>query len=192
MRLNLGCGRSALPGFVNVDRVALPGVDLVADLSAPLPFVDSEAEEIRLSHVLEHMAEPLPLMQELHRVAAPGASLILSVPYGSSDDAWADQTHVRPYFLGSLQAFAQPFYWRADYLYRGDWRIEGIVLVLDDRFRGCTAQEAMAALRRERNVAHEMIARLVAVKPIREPLAYLREPLPQIELMFRDERTSGE
>lgn len=192
MRLNLGCGRSALPGFVNVDRIALPGVDLVADLSAPLPFADGEAEELRLSHVLEHIVEPLPLMQEMHRIAAPGASLILSVPYGSSDDAWADQTHVRPYFLGSLQSFAQPYYWRADYLYRGDWRVEEIVLVLDDRLRDATPEEAMLALRRERNVAHEMIARLVAVKPIREPLAYLREPLPQIELMFRRERTSGE
>ena len=31
-RLNVGCGRSALEGWINLDFMPLPGVDIVADL----------------------------------------------------------------------------------------------------------------------------------------------------------------
>ena len=41
-RLNLGCGKGPLDGWINLDVVRLPGVDVVADLErcaeAPLPF----------------------------------------------------------------------------------------------------------------------------------------------------------
>ena len=87
LRLNLGCGRTILDGWINVDAVALPGVDVVADLdrcrTAPLPFDDASAGEFLLSHVLEHLSDPLPLMQELHRIAAPGALATIRCPYGS-------------------------------------------------------------------------------------------------------------
>ena len=33
LKLNLGCGRNAIEGWVNVDAVALPGVAVVADLA---------------------------------------------------------------------------------------------------------------------------------------------------------------
>ena len=59
VRLHLGCGRDIMPGWVNVDHVALPGVDVIADLDAcartRLPFEDDSVGEIRMSHVLEHM-----------------------------------------------------------------------------------------------------------------------------------------
>jgi hypothetical protein len=32
MKLNLGCGRDIKQGFVNLDYMPLPGVDVVADL----------------------------------------------------------------------------------------------------------------------------------------------------------------
>src|SRR5262245_8385571 len=102
MKLHLGCGRNALPGWINVDRAELPSVDVVADLDAcrtvPLPWPDGSVEECALLHVIEHLRDPLPLMQELHRVAAPGALLTIRTPHGGSDDAWEDQTHVRAYF----------------------------------------------------------------------------------------------
>jgi hypothetical protein len=102
--------------------------------------------------------------------------LVVAVPYGTSDDAWEDPTHVRPYFLGSFGYFSQPLYWRADYGYRGDWKTEEIIIVVDDRFRGREPEEIAKALHFERNVAREMIVYLSAVKPIREPLRELQEP----------------
>lgn len=189
MQINLGCGRNILPGWINLDRTPLPGVDVVADLADcsrnPLPFADDSADRFLLQHVLEHIADPLPLMQELHRIARPGAVAVVRTPYGSSDDAWEDPTHVRPYFLGSFGYFGQPLYWRADYGYRGDWAVERIVLLVPRSRAGeRSAGEVMEMVRHERNVVAEMYAELRAVKPIRPPRRELQQAPPvMIELV---------
>lgn len=139
-RLNVGCGRTPMPGWINLDSRALAGVDVVADLEqcahAPLPFDSDSIDEILVSHVIEHIRSPLPMMQELHRVARPGALATIRVPYGSSDEAWEDPAHVRPYFLQSFGYFSQPYYWRADYGYRGDWRPLKTTLLMDGKIYG--------------------------------------------------------
>jgi len=179
LRLNLGCGRNALPGWVNIDAMPLPGVDVVANLeqchASPLPFQDDTVDEFLLSHVVEHLREPLPLMQELHRIAKPGAAMVIRVPYGGSDDAFEDPTHVRQFFLGSFGYYSQPYYWRADYGYRGDWRTDKITLFVSAQDNaGLTAHAIMEKVMRQRNIVSEMVAELVAVKPLREPLRELQ------------------
>lgn len=168
MRLHFGCGRDIRPGWVNVDAQALPGVDMVVDLEHRLPFDDDSVAELLGNHVLEHIREPLKLMQELHRVAVPGATLALSMPHGASDDAWEDPTHVRPYFLHSFGYFSQPFWWKSDIGYRGDWQPEQIALSVDAaRVDGMTPRQMLDLVQRERNVVLEMRVLLTAVKPIR-------------------------
>lgn len=171
-RLHLGCGRNILAGWVNVDRVALPGVDVVADLDdcarTRLPFADDSVEELKMVHTLEHIRDTLGLMSELHRVARPGALLTILVPHGASDDAWEDPTHVRAYYQASFGYFSQPFYWRADYGYRADWQPEDVLLFVP----AAECVDAEAIRRRvvhERNLVKEMQATLRAVKPAREP-----------------------
>jgi len=56
LRLNLGCGHIALDGYLNVDRRALPGVDIVSEVNA-LPLEAGVADEIFSSHLLEHFPE---------------------------------------------------------------------------------------------------------------------------------------
>lgn len=113
-RRHLGCGKTVLAGWINLDIATAPGVDLVANLDAcaetPLPFVADTIDEIRARHVIEHLRNALPFMQELHRIAKTGAKAVFELPYGSSDDAFEDPTHVRQYFLNSFGYFSQPFY----------------------------------------------------------------------------------
>jgi len=173
-RLHIGCGRTILPGWINLDFVQGPGVDVVANLDAcastPLPIESDSVDEIRGSHVLEHLHHPLPLMQELHRVARVGCKAVFETPYGSSDDAFEDPTHVRQYFLNSYGYFAQPTYWRADYGYRGDWQAEMIVLaVAKARYEKSEPKQVLADAMSLRNVVLEMSAQLLAIKPVREP-----------------------
>ena len=56
LRLNLGCGHIALEGYLNVDRRALPGVDIVAEVDE-LPFEPGEVDEIFSAHLLEHFPQ---------------------------------------------------------------------------------------------------------------------------------------
>jgi len=173
-RLHLGCGRDIRPGWVNLDAHALPGVDVVADLDAcrvkPLPFHDNSFDEFYGCHVLEHLRDPLPLMQELHRIASPGAVAVFRVPHGASDDAHEDPTHVQRYFPNSFPYFSQLAYWRADYGYRGDWETEHVVIRVDaSRHDGKTDERLLEELRSQRNVALEIVATLRAVKPMRRP-----------------------
>ncbi|WP_152554382.1 hypothetical protein [Burkholderia sp. A1] len=56
LRLNLGCGHIALDGYLNVDRRALPGVDVVSEVDE-LPFKSGELSEIFSAHLLEHFPQ---------------------------------------------------------------------------------------------------------------------------------------
>jgi SAM-dependent methyltransferase len=189
-RLHLGCGRNILAGWTNLDQMAGPGVDVVADLDrcaeTPLPFPDDTFDEFQASHVFEHLRNPLPMMQELHRIAKPGAKAVFRVPYGSSDDAFEDPTHVRQCYLNTFSYFSQPFYWRADYGYRGDWQPQVIHLSLSRRrYFGWTADQILEEVSRYRNVVQEMVVDLVSIKPIRPPRREL-QPQIHIDLMLVD------
>lgn len=173
-KLNVGCGRRPRAGWVNLDSQPLAHVDVVADLDrcrgAPLPFADDTFEALFASHVLEHLHDPLGAMQELHRVARPGARFEIRVPHGASDEADLDPTHVKRYFPRSFQYFCQPRYRDYDYGYRGDWDTERIQLVVAaERYAEHTDAQILDALGSLRNVVSEMRVFLRAVKPIRSP-----------------------
>jgi SAM-dependent methyltransferase len=187
-RLHLGCGRTILPGWVNLDRTPAHGVDVVADLDRcseiPLPFDANTFDEFLASHLFEHLRDPLPFMQELHRVAKAGARAVFRVPYGSSDDAMEDPTHVRLCFLHTFAYFSQPLYWRADYGYRGDWHVETIrLLVSKAQYQSKSLDEVMKDVMQLRNIVREMIVELAAVKPIRAAKQELNVA-PRVELIL--------
>jgi SAM-dependent methyltransferase len=181
VRLNLGCGRDIREGWVNIDCAVMPGVDHVVDFDNKpvLPFDDDAVKRSEGSHVIEHLRDPLPFMEELWRVTRPGGLAVFRCPYGSTDDADEDPTHVRRMFTGSWGYFGQPNYWRADYGYRGDWQPVQVKLVLFPEFAGCTDGELHSMLRFQRNIVFEMAATLRCIKPRREPRQDLIE-LPRL------------
>ena len=173
---------------MNLDHAALPGVEVVYDLERcteiPIPLEDDSVDEFLLSHVIEHIQNTLPLMQELYRVAKPGAKAVIRLPHGASDDAWEDPTHVRSYFQQSFGYFAQPNYWRADYGYRGDWQPEKLYLVVSKEAYGeATVEVIRTEIMSKRNVVREMIVELRAIKPIRQPLRELQVQ-PGVEIVL--------
>lgn len=56
LKLNLGCGHIPLDGYLNVDRRALPGVDIVAEID-DLPVAEGEVDEVHSAHLLEHFPQ---------------------------------------------------------------------------------------------------------------------------------------
>ncbi len=104
-RLNLGSGRDRRAGYVNLDAVALPDVDVVAWLgAAPLPFQHETFGAVLCRDVLEHV-DVVPALREIHRVTAPGGLVVISAVHFSSRNLYVDPTHVRGYSVRTLDFF---------------------------------------------------------------------------------------
>ena len=81
MKLHLGCGPRHIPGFIHVDLLRAPHVDIVGPVER-LPMGDATVSLIYASHVLEHFGriEYKAVLKEWFRVLAPGGILRLAVP----------------------------------------------------------------------------------------------------------------
>jgi SAM-dependent methyltransferase len=109
LRLDLGCGPRPKAGFYGVDRVALPGVDIAADLNEPLADLpDNCVAEVYTRHTLEHVEKLLDLLAEIHRVTQPGGRVEVVVPHFSNPYGYSDPTHVRFFGLYSFFYFSDP------------------------------------------------------------------------------------
>ncbi len=83
MKINLGSNKKMIGGYVNVDGLQLPGVDVVHDLTqVPYPFEDGVAEEIVMIEVLEHLSfrSTLACLKECYRILKDDGVLIVQVP----------------------------------------------------------------------------------------------------------------
>lgn len=94
--LDLGCGaQKQYPGNLGLDLFPTPEVDVLADVSRVLPFADESVDRVFLVHILEHLIDFLPLVDEVHRILRPdGVAFVLS-PWWKYVNAVADPTHVR-------------------------------------------------------------------------------------------------
>ncbi|WBB79066.1 methyltransferase domain-containing protein [Micromonospora sp. WMMD882] len=94
--VDLGCGGTKqYPGNLGLDIYPAPGVDAVADLSGALPLADDSVDVLFAVHILEHLIDFLPLLDECHRVLRPGGVLHVMSPWWRHVNAVADPTHVR-------------------------------------------------------------------------------------------------
>jgi SAM-dependent methyltransferase len=93
LMLNLGCCDAPLPGYINVDVIAAPGVQ-AADLRLNWPWPDNSVEYIRAWDIIEHLPDKIFTMNELWRVLRPGGRVEISVPTTDGSGAWQDPTHV--------------------------------------------------------------------------------------------------
>ena len=82
VRVDLGCGNRKPEGFIGVDRYALTGVDIVADLNQSLPFYDNSVDLVLSSHGLEHLSSLQETMKEIYRICRHGAQVCIIAPYG--------------------------------------------------------------------------------------------------------------
>ena len=82
LRLNWGCGPFARSGWLNADRRAARGVDLVHDIRDGLPLRDATVAYAVTIHGLQDLAylDVLPALREFRRVLVPGGVLRLALP----------------------------------------------------------------------------------------------------------------
>lgn len=95
VKVELACGDRKHEGYIGVDIVPLPGVDIVHDLEKyPWPFEDNSIDDVIIEHFVEHVKDLMAFMNELYRVMKPGARCFIIAPYYTSVRAWQDPTHV--------------------------------------------------------------------------------------------------
>ena len=81
LKLNLGCGPNRIEGYIGVDIIPGPTVDIVASIDK-LPYKDEEVDAIIAEHVIEHLTyyQFNRAMAEWHRVLKKGGTLEIECP----------------------------------------------------------------------------------------------------------------
>lgn len=183
MKLHLGCGKDYWDGFENVDINPVNKTEVCIDLHEyhRYPWEDNSVDKFVALHLLEHLQNTLGVMQRLHRCAKPGALFYMAVPYGSSDDAWEDPTHIRPFFYNTPFYYSQEAYHRADYNYFGDWQLLRRYMIMAPHVPKDQAQ-AQGYMLTQRNCVREMWCVLEAIKPIRQ--VPFKADLPKTKYVF--------
>ncbi len=106
--IDLGCGKSKRREAFGFDCRKELGVNALCDIERPLPLKSNCADVVHLSHVMEHVRNLIPFMEEVYRICKSGAEIQVTVPYYTSRGAFRDPTHVRYIAEDTFQYFEQP------------------------------------------------------------------------------------
>ena len=84
-RLVLGSAGKIIPDAITLDIDPLHKPDVVHDLNrTPFPFKENQFQEIICHHVLEHLNDLPPVMNELYRICHPTGTIYIETPHHSS------------------------------------------------------------------------------------------------------------
>lgn len=85
-KLNIGCGKKKMDGYINIDLNPRINPDILMDASNIdnyKRFRDGSISEIISEHFLEHTLNPEAIMKEWHRMLVPGGIIKLKFPHFS-------------------------------------------------------------------------------------------------------------
>ncbi|MBR8299988.1 methyltransferase domain-containing protein [Burkholderia dolosa] len=183
LRIDLGCGPDKSPGLIGVDRLPMPGVDVIADLNAPLPFEDDSVELIVASHSLEHVNDLVATMRELYRICKHGAQLCIVAPYHEQKLNVANPYHIVTFNEHTARFFTNARhsganaeqYWHphatdwglaeSDHSSPGvDFRLAKMEFFYFPAFLGLSEEDRLQARRHLWDVCDQMLCQLVVWK----------------------------
>lgn len=105
--LELGCGQRIYSDRIGIDRLNLPGVDIIADLEQGLPFFpDNSVDAVYSKSLLEHINNFEKLMRDIWRILKRGGTKTLFVPHFTNPYYYSDHTHRRFFGLYSFEYFS--------------------------------------------------------------------------------------
>jgi len=108
LKIVLGGGPKKTEGWLNLDILPSPEVDIVCDLNQGIPLPDNSVTAVSARHLLEHLDDTAKIMEEIWRVAKPEAVVSIKVPYYASMGAYQDPTHRRFFTEKTFQYFTPP------------------------------------------------------------------------------------
>jgi SAM-dependent methyltransferase len=107
MILDIGCGKRKIePDAVGIDISPDSAADKIWDLDRyPWPLDGDSFDRVHMSHVIEHLDDPMRAMAEVWRVARHGAEVLVVTPHFSSHNSYTDPTHKRHLAARSFEYF---------------------------------------------------------------------------------------
>lgn len=108
-RVLLGAGAEPRKGWVNIDMLDLPGIDIVVDVSKGIPFLDNSVDEVVGHYFLSHISDTCAMMEEIYRICRNGARVEFKIPYYQSESAFKDPTQVRYITPRTFETFDRRF-----------------------------------------------------------------------------------
>src|SRR5439155_21805338 len=107
--LDVGCGNAKAPGAIGIDSNLYTQADIIHDLDQfPWPLRSNQFERVICNHIVEHVADMLRFMQEVHRIAQADARIEIVTPHFSNRFSFTDPTHRRHLALRSFDYFLPP------------------------------------------------------------------------------------
>lgn len=109
--LDVGCGLSKYKRkygdvVIGLDLFNLRHADVIHDLNVfPYPFKDNEFDIIWCNQVLEHLNNPVKVIEEFWRITKPEGKVFINVPHYSSFMVWSHIDHKRGYSVNSFNIF---------------------------------------------------------------------------------------
>ncbi len=89
MKIHCGCGKDIKKGWVNIDKEDF-GQEIIRDFEKEcLPFSDCSVDEIFCQHTLEHLDDPMFVINEFWRVLKPEGKAVIIVPHKDNQKAYA-------------------------------------------------------------------------------------------------------
>jgi SAM-dependent methyltransferase len=83
INIDLGCGKSKKEEYIGLECGKLAGVDIICNLNEGLHLKDNSVDRVHSSHNLEHLNDPLFMLEEIHRVLKKGGIVEIIVPHWS-------------------------------------------------------------------------------------------------------------
>ena len=106
-RLNVGCGTDIRSGWTNLDIVDYGGNEITDLNRYPWPFPENHFDFILCSHIMEHLNNFNAAVTELHRIAKPGATLDVRVPFFLSTKYYSEPDHRIPFGIRSFDNYEE-------------------------------------------------------------------------------------
>jgi predicted SAM-dependent methyltransferase len=146
MRLHLGCNDRHIDGFLNVDLLPGPGVDIVSSAHELLDIEDDSVNEILAEHLLEHFTffQANRAIAEWYRVLKPDGKITIEVPD----------------LMGLCEAFVKATDYQRFQSNKGHW---GLIHHFFGNQRGRSEEENLAQTHKSGYTVHRLYEMLLGV-----------------------------
>lgn len=134
LKIDLGCDREAVQGYVSIDTFLNEGIGANADINQRLPFPTSSIDQLSAHNSLQFAQNPIAIMNELWRVSKHDARVDMVIAASDGTNALQESNANSFWSLSSIKHYCvqYPAFLRfsRDCGFRGFFRLERVENVI--------------------------------------------------------------